>query len=63
MTPRVRRLSPDTARYSDPDPVPAARELLAARALDTLPTTRLVDEPTGDVYRVVSDRHTAPQGA
>src|SRR5215467_4094625 len=33
--PTGQALSPDAARYSDPDPVPAARELLAARALDT----------------------------
>jgi catechol 2,3-dioxygenase-like lactoylglutathione lyase family enzyme len=61
--PTGQALSPDAARYSDPDPVPAARELLAAGGLNTLPITRLVDEPTGDVYRVVSDRHTVPQGA
>ena len=57
--PTGQALVPDAARYSDPDPVPAARELLEAGALSTLPTTRLVDESTGlvdestgDVYRV-----------
>jgi hypothetical protein len=45
------------ARYSDADPVPAVRELLATGALSTLPRTELVDAPTGDVYRVV---HTQP---
>jgi catechol 2,3-dioxygenase-like lactoylglutathione lyase family enzyme len=49
---------PDDARYSDPNPVPAAQELLETGALGEVPTTRLVDEPTGDVYRLVglSDR-------
>jgi len=61
--PTGQALSPDAARYSDPDPVPAARELLAAGALDTLPTTRLVDEPTGDVYRVVHDRQAVHKDA
>jgi catechol 2,3-dioxygenase-like lactoylglutathione lyase family enzyme len=46
-------LAPDAARYSDPNPVPAARELLAGGALSTLPTTRLIDAPTGDVYHIV----------
>ena len=57
--PTGQALVPGAARYSDPDPVPAARELLEAGALSTLPTTRLVDESTGlvdestgDVYRV-----------
>ena len=61
--PTGQALVPDTARYTDPAPVPAARELRAAGALDTLPTTRLVDTPTGDMYRVVSARHALPQGA
>jgi catechol 2,3-dioxygenase-like lactoylglutathione lyase family enzyme len=63
--PTGQALVPDAARASDPDPVPAARKLLAAGALGTLPPTRLVDEPTGDVYRVVSDRqavHKTPRG-
>ena len=59
--PTGQALSPGAARYSDPDPVPAARELLAAGALATLPTTRLVDAPTGDVYRVVHDRQAVHQ--
>ena len=45
--------APDDARYSDPDPVPAVRELLDTGDLGMLPTTRLVNEPTGDMYRVV----------
>lgn len=43
---------PDDARYGDPSPVPAARELLEAGAIGDVPATRLVDEPTGDVYRL-----------
>jgi catechol-2,3-dioxygenase len=43
----------DDGRYSDPDPVPAVRELLDTGALGMLPATRLVHEPTGDRYRVV----------
>jgi hypothetical protein len=46
-------LTPDAARYSDPNPVPAVQELLAGGALRTLPTTRLIDAPTGDVYHIV----------
>jgi catechol 2,3-dioxygenase-like lactoylglutathione lyase family enzyme len=41
------------ARYSDAEPVPAVRELLESGALSALPRTRLVDMPTGDVYRLV----------
>jgi catechol-2,3-dioxygenase len=41
------------ARSSDPEPVPAVRELLETGALGALPHTRLVDTPTGDVYRLV----------
>jgi hypothetical protein len=43
---------PDDARYGDPSPVPAARELLEAGTLGDVPSTRLVDEPTGDVYQL-----------
>ena len=60
--PTGQALTPDAARYSDPDPVPAVRELLAGGCLSTLPTTRLIDEPTGDVYHLVNDQHAAPQG-
>ncbi len=35
----------DAARFSDPDPVPAAREALSAEGLAHLPHTRLVDAP------------------
>lgn len=42
------------ARYGDPHPVPAARELLASGAIGDVPSTRLVDQPTGDVYRLVT---------
>jgi catechol 2,3-dioxygenase-like lactoylglutathione lyase family enzyme len=41
------------SRYGDTEPVPAVRELLATGVLRTLPKTRLVDAPTGDVYRLV----------
>jgi catechol 2,3-dioxygenase-like lactoylglutathione lyase family enzyme len=44
---------PDAARYGDPDPVPAAQELLKTGSIGEVPSTRLVDEPTGDVYRLV----------
>jgi catechol 2,3-dioxygenase-like lactoylglutathione lyase family enzyme len=40
----------NNAHYSDPHPIPAARELLTSGALEELPATRLVDAPTGDVY-------------
>lgn len=40
------------ARYSDPEPVPAVRELLETGTLRGLPQTHLVKEPTGDVYSV-----------
>jgi catechol 2,3-dioxygenase-like lactoylglutathione lyase family enzyme len=43
------------AHYSDPDPTPAARQLLASGVLAALPATRLVDTPTGDVYRLRRD--------
>jgi len=43
----------DDARYSDAEPVPAVRELLATGALGALPRTRLADAPTGDVYHLV----------
>jgi hypothetical protein len=53
--PTGQALAPDAARYSDPDPVPAVRELLTGGTLSTLPRTRLIDEPTGDVYHIVHD--------
>lgn len=40
-------------RYSDAEPVPAVRELLETGSLGILPRTRLVDAPTGDVYRLI----------
>jgi catechol 2,3-dioxygenase-like lactoylglutathione lyase family enzyme len=43
----------DAARFSDPNPIAAARELTDTGALSALPATRLVDTPTGDVYHVV----------
>jgi catechol 2,3-dioxygenase-like lactoylglutathione lyase family enzyme len=46
---------PDERRFGDPNPVAAARELLETGELTHLPVTRLVDEPTGDVYHVVSN--------
>jgi catechol 2,3-dioxygenase-like lactoylglutathione lyase family enzyme len=51
--PTGRALAADDNRYGDPDPILAVRELLEQGALGALPTTRLVDEPTGDVYRLV----------
>lgn len=44
---------PDNARYADPNPVPAAQEVLQNGTIGDIPSTRLVDEPTGDVYRLV----------
>ena len=38
--------------YSDPDPVPAVQQLRTTGRLDALPHTRLVAEPTGDLYHV-----------
>ncbi|HEX7132388.1 MAG TPA: VOC family protein [Iamia sp.] len=35
----------DSGRFSDPDPVPAAREAMAAGGVTDLPRTRLVDAP------------------
>ena len=52
--PTGQTLLPDASRYGDPDPVPAVREFLQTGKLGTLPKTRLVDAPTGDVYRVVT---------
>lgn len=46
---------PDDSRYADPNPVPAARELLETGVIGDVPSTCLVDEPTGDVYRLVGD--------
>ena len=43
----------DAARFSDAAPVPAVQELRATGVLSTLPQTKLVDAPTGDVYRMV----------
>ena len=40
-------------RYHDTDPVPAAQELLDTGQIRDLPATKLVDEPTGDVYQFV----------
>jgi catechol 2,3-dioxygenase-like lactoylglutathione lyase family enzyme len=53
--PTARVSAGDDAHYSDPDPIPAARELLASGALEALPATRLVDAPTGDVYHLRRD--------
>ena len=41
----------DTRLFSDADPVPAVVELRDRGAVDSIPATRLVDEPTGDIYR------------
>ena len=36
----------DDGLFADPDPVPAVRELMATGALDSTPTTQLVQDPT-----------------
>ena len=41
----------DPRLFSDADPVPAAVELRDQGAVQSIPATRLVDEPTGDIYR------------
>jgi catechol 2,3-dioxygenase-like lactoylglutathione lyase family enzyme len=41
----------DSRLFSDADPVPALIELRDRGAVDSIPPTRLVDEPTGDIYR------------
>ena len=51
--PTGQALTSDDARYSDAEPVPAVRELLATGSLGALPRTRLADAPTGDVYHLV----------
>lgn len=40
-------------RFADADPVPAAKELLETGSMSDLPATKLVDEPTGDVFEFV----------
>ena len=40
-------------RFADHDPVPAAKELLDTGKISDLPATKLIDEPTGDVYDFV----------
>jgi catechol 2,3-dioxygenase-like lactoylglutathione lyase family enzyme len=40
-------------RYADTHPVPAAKELLESGKISDLPATKLIDEPTGDVYDFV----------
>jgi catechol 2,3-dioxygenase-like lactoylglutathione lyase family enzyme len=42
----------DSRRFSDPDPVPAAREALTAAGLDHLVRTRLVDAPVSGLATV-----------
>jgi len=54
--PTGQTLMPEASRYGDPNPIPAMQEILRTGTLATLPQTRLVDEPTGDVYRVVTSR-------
>jgi catechol 2,3-dioxygenase-like lactoylglutathione lyase family enzyme len=41
----------DSRLFSDTDPVPALVELRDRGVVDSIPPTRLVDEPTGDIYR------------
>jgi len=40
-------------RYADANPVPAAQEILSTGKLSDLPATKLIDEPSGDVYDFV----------
>lgn len=40
------------SRYGDPTPVAAVEELLETGQLGDLPATKLVDEPTGDIYQL-----------
>ena len=42
----------DSDRFGDADPVPAVREIGAGAPLEGAPRTRLVDQATGDFYRV-----------
>lgn len=42
----------DARRFSDPDPVPAAREALSVGGLEHLPRTRLVDAPVSGLATV-----------
>ncbi|MCZ6872125.1 MAG: VOC family protein [bacterium] len=43
----------DERRYADTNPVPAAKELRETGKISDLPATKLIDEPTGDVYDFV----------
>ncbi len=45
----------DDSRFGDPNPTPAVRELASHRGLASTPRTRLVDEPTGDMYEVTAE--------
>lgn len=40
-------------RYADAHPTPAAKELLETGKISDLPATKLIDEPTDDVYNFV----------
>jgi catechol 2,3-dioxygenase-like lactoylglutathione lyase family enzyme len=44
----------ESDRFADPDPVPAVREL-ADGEIGGAPRTKLVDQPTGDLYLVRGD--------
>jgi catechol 2,3-dioxygenase-like lactoylglutathione lyase family enzyme len=50
--PTGQTIEPEAARYADPHPVAAAQELLETGTLAHVPRTHLVEEPSGDVYRV-----------
>jgi len=41
------------SRYADANPVPAAQEILSTGKISDLPATKLIDDPTGDVYDFV----------
>ena len=43
----------DDDRFGDANPVPAAQELLATGTIHELPATKLIDEPTGDMYQLI----------
>jgi catechol 2,3-dioxygenase-like lactoylglutathione lyase family enzyme len=43
----------DDNRYADANPVPAAQEILSTGKISDLPATKLIDDPTGDVYDFV----------
>jgi catechol 2,3-dioxygenase-like lactoylglutathione lyase family enzyme len=53
--PTGRAPASDDARYADAHPVPAVQELLGTGTISKLLATKLVAEPTGDLYRIIRD--------